>query len=242
MPIKHRFVAMVVFAIIPLCSLQAAPLAPFYQVDTLIFSHITPDALSSESWAAENQASIKSDALTDNFFPSAPKKSYTLTREMHRIDQQSNYRLLAHDSWIIPVAALKKTITLPIDGGNYYDQSGQILFPQDVNNLQETPNSRELNGTLKISLDRYFNTTLNLFLNEPTDRLNTLDVTHQFSDWHNPLFTFKLHQQRRMPSRELNYIGHPLLGVLIKITPRIKLTEADYENLKNLETDTQNTH
>lgn len=220
--------------LLPSHSLLASTIAPYYQVETLIFSHITPDSLSSEHWLNEASPTRAAETLSPSTtpFPTPTQGTMTLTRESRRIDQAAGYRLLAHSAWIIPVQDLKKTVTLPVAGGNYYDQSGRALYLQDITNLSSTPYSRELSGTLSISLDRYFNTQFNLSLSEPTDQLNSLDTTQQFSDWHNPLFAFTLHQQRRMPSRELNYLGHPLLGILIKITPKPTLTETDYEHLK----------
>ena len=85
-------------------------------------------------------------------------------------------------------------------------------------------------GTLKLILGRYLHIHTDLLYK----RLN--DTYKQTSPaLHSKIFSeFKIKAQRRMRSKELHYIDHPLMGILILVSPIKQPEPAKYDdqNLK----------
>ena len=162
---------------------------------------MTTATLSLEQWsvipAVENP--ITDNATTPTFTSIDPEK-FILKKEVAALAKQPEYQVIYHAAWQTSAYALANTQTLYITNGTS-DLSGA-----------------ELNGNFKISLDRYFNTRLQLYLNEPTSLLKKLSNNTVF-DKAGDTFHFSLNQSRRMRSDELNLIAQPVFGVLMKIIP-----------------------
>lgn len=180
-----------------------------YQIELLIFSHITPTALSSEQWPIIKNLPVATNDNTALFQPVSPTK-FTLQWEAKKLANQKNYAVLYHAAWLASSddLATPKTLYLQTDG-----------------------DEPEVNGTMRISLHRYFNVHFQLSLNETTSDLEAISDNPVFAQAPD-MFHFLLNQTRRMRSRELNYISHPLFGVLMKITP-IKNTADDLKTNTN---------
>jgi len=172
-----------------------------YQIELLVYTHMTTATLSLEQWsvipAVENP--ITDNATTPTFTSIDPEK-FILKKEVAALAKQPEYQVIYHAAWQTSAYALANTQTLYITNGTS-DLSGA-----------------ELNGNFKISLDRYFNTRLQLYLNEPTSLLKKLSNNTVF-DKAGDTFHFSLNQSRRMRSDELNLIAQPVFGVLMKIIP-----------------------
>lgn len=193
-----------------------------------------------------------------------------LTTMAQRITSQADFRQLFHAAWRQPMNNREESSSILIQGGQQFDKHF------------------ELEGSIKLSVERYLHLQTNLWLSQFSSNvgreplpwpvlpnppfslnidlttsnidgsLNNTDFTH--SHGHNkfggqftghklnskinntsqsafPLFgfdnsfydvagnlysveqTYTLRQNRRMRSGELHYIDHPLLGLLIKVTP-----------------------
>lgn len=168
-----------------------------YLVNVLIFSRITPAALSSEAWQS---ATAPTD--TNSNIENASAKSALFSNDKKILEKNGNYRVLFSGQWKLSWPNTKTTFTLPITGGTQWgDQS-------------------ELSGQIRIGLDRYFDVQSALTLTEPTDQLRSIAAhDNVFQNWNQSYFSFAFTQARRMRSRELNYLDHPLMGVLIEIIP-----------------------
>ena len=174
----------------------------YYQIEVLIFSHITAETLSQENWPTI--PSVDNPLIDDNEENSGIKtvnpSDFILKKEAAALSKKANYQILYHAAWMASAATLSQKKT--------------IYIQTDPNAL----NDAEINGSFSISLNRYFNTHFQLYLNEPTSKLRRLSDNTAFSNAPD-IFHFSLNQKRRMRSRELNFLSHPLFGVLIKIIP-----------------------
>lgn len=171
-----------------------------YDVQVLIFSHITPDTLQSEKWPALSSDVLNAFNQNTSIQPAAHPASQ-LAREKNLLEKNPHYKILLDSSWRETWTDDQSTIVIPIAGGNFFD------------------NDWQLKGIITIALSRYFDVNTSLLLTEPTSILQKMDVKNYFSHWDQPTFSFKFMQNRRMRSDELNYLGYPLMGVLIKIIP-----------------------
>src|SRR3990167_7883938 len=155
----------------------AAPVN-IYQVELIIFSHLTETALNSEQWPRlqgneinnTNTVSLKPVNGSGSYFTLLPSHDFQLTQEQKNLHHNPNYHTLLHLAWRQPIYEPR------------YSQGVQI-------------HGNTVNGTLKLSVRRYFDLTI--------------DLLFASSDKY-----FRLQQSRRMRSNELNYIDFPLYGVL----------------------------
>lgn len=153
-------------------------------------------------------------------FTLLPQNQLTLNREQTRINSRPGYQTILHIAWLQPVASPKQAKSIHIFGGNMYSANGQSVGT-DFDGTQ--PYSKQviwqINGSMRISVQRFFNVSFNLLFAAPTSLLTRLANNNYFTQSGSALSYFRLLQSRRMRSNELNYIGHPLYGALIMITP-----------------------
>ena len=214
--------------IVMLCAASQALAVPnqdkWYQFDLIVFSHITQPALASEQWpwtpinytATPNTITLSADSSVGPF-ALLPPSDFILKTESHRLEKHPNYSILLHLSWRQKIANRRHSQPIHIFGGNLYDAAGRIINTaryghQPYNNLDVW----QVNGTITPSLQRYIDVKFNVLFSEP---LHALPATTRFNNVHNRFAYFRLKQTRRMRSKELNYIGYPLYGILIKVIP-----------------------
>ncbi len=164
-----------------------------YQVNIIIFEHISSQALNSEIWLAVTDLPDLENSIEPQLLESEDSQLQIENRRFSRkIAQKNNYKVLLNIAWQqeIPVTRHGKPIHISGD---------------------------KIDGTITINRDRYFDIKTNLILTEPISYLNTISPGN-YSDIPNNEFTsFQMKQTRRMRSNELNYIDQPLFGMLIKI-------------------------
>ena len=156
-----------------------------YNIQLIVFSHLTGQTLASEQWPVISAPSITA--------PTPSRGATALQEEANSLRKNPAYQVLFSGSWTQTWQSDSGTITLPISNGN---------------NLQ---------GTMTVTLGHYFDIHTNLFFTQPTSLLQRIDTSGYFNHITQSDFTFALSQDRRMKSGELNYVGNPALGVLIKI-------------------------
>lgn len=186
----------------------------WYQIELIVFSHLTSQNLTLEQWpqvipkTSPNVVSLKSPASSpqsDDNYQLVARQYLALNEEANLLNRQSGYKVLLHTAWIQKVNGPKQALPIKIVGGNLYNV-GSNSQPQ-------------INGTITISLRRYFDVQFSLYFAERAQELNALSPNGYFSNLDQGLAYFHLLQTRRMRSNELNYISYPLYGVLIKIIP-----------------------
>ncbi len=162
-------------------------------------------------------------------------KPKQLTRQARALERSSDYRLLFHEAWRMPVVGEDRSLPLLVEGGDYFG---------------EQP---ELSGYLRLSVARYLHLETQLYLHsfEPLENLADTSAAHQQLTGNRsslpvdanlsqhleashaegsanlsvrveqPTFAIKasapMQQRRRMRSNELHFIDSPYLGLLIRI-------------------------
>jgi hypothetical protein len=201
-----------------------------YRVEVVVFSKITPSAYNSETWPLiirnskllspdkQLQQLIKLNSINYQVIP----PEFNQLNNIEKALRKNNYKILVHQSWqqTMPLNK-KKAIPIQITGGQLYSKGGHL-----VNSTTENSSGgyveNELKGNIIISLNRYFNVDFNLMLNEPKKALPPLNnedlLTINSANPNDSFQHFRLLQSRRTRSGELNYIDHPLFGVLFKIS------------------------
>lgn len=187
-----------------------------YQFELIVFSHITPTAYLSEKWPLINAVTLDIDkAVAINPLPA---EAFLLKNEQVRLSNAPSYQTLLHLAWFESLEQLEKSSTIQLYGGRLFDAQGNILDTvTDESATYSNEQNWEMNGTITIDLARYFDLNFKLLFALPYQQVKQLDrvstVDQRFS-------YFLLEESRRTKSNELNYIDHPLYGVLMRITPQ----------------------
>ncbi|MDP1574893.1 MAG: CsiV family protein [Coxiellaceae bacterium] len=182
MTMLKRFVFSTMLALFS-ATVFAAPRT--YNVQVIVFSHLTAQTLAGEQWPVISPPTVNA--------PTPSHSATALQAEANTLRKNPEYQVLFSGSWIQTWNNDSGTITLPLSNGN---------------NLQ---------GTMTVTLGHYFDIHTNLFFTQPINLLQRIDTSGYFSQLSQSDFTFALSQDRRMKSGELNYLGNPVMGVLIKI-------------------------
>ncbi len=206
---------------------SAAP-AKWYKVEMLVFSHLTPAALKEEQWPfVKSQNFAKRKLIHLNYgarntlraYRLLPRAKFTLNKAAYKIKNTPGYQVLMHIAWIQPIMNSRFKIPIHIYGGNAYNSNGSTTsFSSNEGTPYYNQSNWQLDGTVNISVMRYFNVQFNLLFKEPLAELNALATNNYFRDLNTGLVNFRLLQTRRTRSKELNYIDFPLYGILFKIT------------------------
>ena len=94
----------------------------------------------------------------------------------------------------------------------HFNQNIQHHNLHTEQNQTNNPPETQIEGILKLSYDTYVTTGLHLIIKQPT-QTNEEEQGAIKTHWR------YLNQKRRMKTNKLNYFDHPMLGVLMKITP-----------------------
>jgi len=208
-----------------------------YQVEVIIFEHVTQQGIESEAWpnnpqlpsfrnAINLQQATNNNALNQptqlQNYQLLPASYFHLSQETNKLQRNPNYRILLHQTWLQPIGGERSAKPIHLYGGELFNSDGSVMT-NDNNNLLPPPSDSywQLNGTVTISMDRFFNVKTDFLLNEPISQLPT-NTQQQADNYHfqpTNIKSFLLLQTRRMKSNELNYIDHPLFGILIAIYP-----------------------
>ncbi len=178
----------------------------WFEVELLIFAQPKSETANKEFWPSDitleypknwvelknpNSASI--DLRRDAFYL-LPDKAHKLTAEKMQLRWSKAHRPLLHEAWRQPVFDKNNAPSILIHAGRQYDDH------------------RELEGSIQLSVSRYLHLQTNLWFTEFAR--NTDDSVSP-----RPNRVTRIQQKRRMRSKDLHYIDHPLVGILILITP-----------------------
>ena len=227
--IRLLFFSLLIFYF-PMCFAASKFAGRWYQVEMIIFSHLTSKGLDSEQWPLLGQEMTLPDTLINlippNSFQSAEqfkllgRQGFTLQKEQRYLAHRSGYNVLMHLAWKQQVWMAAKSKPIHIFGGAVYDSDGQRIGTDVYGDMSYNPNIIwEVNGTMTLSVQHYLDAQFNLLFAVPIPQVQTLSRNDYFSNAPGNFVYFRFLQNRRMRSQELNYISHPLFGVLIKILP-----------------------
>lgn len=171
-------------------------------------------------------------------FKLLPKKSYRLSEEAKLLEENGNYRILMHTAWRQPGMSAKTA--LPIHLHKEYIVTQKVPEETPVTTDPDMPainlpapsvttaqSKAILDGYLKIVLSRYlhanfdlvYKTGLPLKPSAPMVIENQED-NDEAGDSDKPVIaSYRLQQTRKMRSKEVHYIDHPVLGIVMLAWP-----------------------
>ncbi len=187
----------------------------WYSVEVLVFKRLGPETTTAEIWPNDIELSYPSDSryLTNASSGSLrllSSGSHKLNGFSYALRKSENYRVLAHKAWRQRMLSEDQSPSIILSGGESVDGHS------------------ELEGTIKIHIGRYLHVATDLWLTDtaPTTESNWPRVPSRPGEVSNQLGfdsiaypVVTLRERRRMRSKEIHYIDHPLMGVFILFTP-----------------------
>lgn len=206
------------------------------QDESISSSGRTPGALSNDDFPSELIIELKHKPDTELVEQTSKAAEYpdnnnvthnssdTLADYASKLKRSSQYNILLHQSWQQTGLNDTDAISIQINSTDT-DSFGKKKVPLFNSNNNKKPHSN-IQGSLKLILGRYLHihTDLHYKRLKPTHKLTSSPVIN------NVYSEFQIKSHRRMRSNEIHYIDHPLLGILIKVSPIKKL-----EKLEKLE-------
>ena len=219
----------------------------WYDVEVIIFSQNSQQYRESELWPLDYdlpQAETAQELLPAPApvvqqadkppvaFSRLNTDSLRLSAEAGRIDAAPDTELLLHIGWRQPGLAEDKAVAVRVDDSMQEKPEAKQQSADNTLSSEEEPQRME--GTLKLVLSRYLHIYTDLILREPLaegssafEPVPIQSDTDLFAIAEDPFGfqlqpsyqVYHLQQSRRMRSKELHYLDHPVLGMAILVTP-----------------------
>lgn len=184
-----------------------------YRIEMIIYSQLNPQSIQAEKWPSINNQIQVPDHFTN----------ITLTKDgaTQETDDTTLALIKPNELKLIPVGkALENKLHAHILAHFGWQQDFSKQEKSEIY-LHSAPEADQaMNGLISVSLNRYFNTSFHFVFSQPIKKIKALSIdTNHLSNIIGDNAYFDLKQHRRMRSNELNYIDHPLYGIIVKISP-----------------------
>lgn len=180
-------------------------------------------------------------------FDTLPVKDYQLNEEVEALKASEQYRLLLHTGWRQPGLPKKQAISVYFKHA-VAENYGAEQTPAQSAETTASPAALEaaaepevspatgpvianLEGLVTIVLSRYLHLNVEmLYKRNPEDTEVDMFDTSFLEDSGSRDTVYYLNQTRRMRSKETHYIDHPIIGMLVRITPYEVMSKAPAAN------------
>ncbi len=225
----------------------------YYDVEVIVIENLSEEQKNSENWPLQVNLTLPEKTvqlgepvprewlpeevdLKSSYKVLSPKV-YQLKKEVEKIAKSKTQRVIFHTAWRQP--GLDKNQALPV----YFkreipavphvkDKSSSSLSDEMSSAPDTEATSSILEGLLRVTLARYLHLEAELIYRDTPPAIVKSDNPFSILDNENKRNKIKkqgvIHlkqKRRRIRSNELHYIDHPVLGILIRITPYEKPEE-----------------
>jgi len=228
-----------------LATSMSASASSWFKVEVVIFASNDGSAIGEEFWPEINEIPLKdrtvplkprvTDGQAPTAYQSLPTSRHGLRSIKNRLNNSPDYRVLFHEAWMQPVSRTQNPRPIKINAGQILDNGfhelegyiavgrGRYLhFRPDVylsqqvsadalNQAAEAAPTEKLEGEMLLTMQ---NTE-----QDQAAQPQTLDPNLGAFPAIPEVLTVQLNQARRMRSKEVHYIDHPLMGILVEIRP-----------------------
>ena len=187
----------------------------WFTVEIIVFDDLRDEGLHAEHWPVDPGEPFLGNAVAlthpratgtdgaDSAYQLVSPSELSLNAVRNTLRRSAHYRPILHAGWRL--RGLPRRAARPAHVGPGLGGSGAgAAAPVDDTRPR-------VHGTVTVSLARYLQVEVDLLYRRPAGGDATAPGTTPAR--------FRLVSERRMRSRELHYIDHPLFGVLILLTP-----------------------
>lgn len=139
-----------------------------------------------------------------------PSSQFTLQSVAAKLSRKDAYRLLSHSAWRQPATSKKGSESVRIFGGEPLDSP-------------DPSNPRfEFDGLVTLKATKYLHVDVDAVLRESSSGSADYGMIDSAGEERSPLAgnqVFRLTQSQRVRSNKLYYFDHPLMGVIVKVSP-----------------------
>lgn len=207
-----------------LCAVALPVMAEtWYEVELLVVAQRKPDA-GSEIWplktlpplSVENMLTVPApgQAMIAGKIAPLALENYRLTTEAQRIAADANHELLLHTGWRQPGLAREQSIAVRLHAVETHAVTEDAATAETT--VSQIP--PRLDGTIRLILARYLHLEADLRYRE-ADAPQGSGFFSLFSDQTAEKPIYRLSESRRMRSREVHYLDHPMFGIIAVVTP-----------------------
>ena len=180
-----------------------------YDFELIIFEEISGRYANSEQWqhelpvpgtetSAVETTTRANTTGTNTALNISQIKGIGLKKYANKLASSKRYHVLVHKAWRQTGLADDAAIDIPIDS-----------------RLTDKANPNNIQGSIKIVLERYLHIYTNLMYQQPRK-----DAVPAWDGQASQLYKeYPINFHRRMRSKELHYVDHPIVGILVKAMP-----------------------
>lgn len=230
-----------------------------YEVEVIIFEDTSGLYKKSENWPVEEKISTditaEPDAVVENkttndkelketealdkkiVFEFIDNEKYRLSKQALKLQENDKYNILYHKAWKQP--GLDKDSAQPI-----IINTKKAENSESATEIETSPDELEsfITGDFTLIMSRYLHVLSNIVIHKPADAILVDESPDAESTESNmqpdtePYVKYPVIFERRMRSKEIHYIDHPMGGIIVLAVPyKIKVEEdAPVEGYKTL--------
>lgn len=217
----------------------------YYDIEVIIFESLDEGARISENWRHEVTLDVPPMVVElGQPYPGPipkqfdPKQSFRVTatnqfqlqEEAKLLTESKNYRILLHTGWRQPGMDVDTALPVHITQSFIVDEAGKSLAantaPVRSPVINQIQTRSTLNGYIKVILSRYLHMDVKLayttkipLTTETVIPAQTLDAQDTVPVGPPKPVVYYLEETRKMRSKEVHYLDHPVLGVVLLATP-----------------------
>ncbi|RDH83786.1 MAG: hypothetical protein DIZ80_06510 [endosymbiont of Galathealinum brachiosum] len=196
-----------------------------YEVELIIFEDAKARYLQSEDWSYNDMLHNKKESEEkavdkDPEYKQLSWDDSKLSANVARLRNNHNYKILVTKRWKQTGLDRKHAFNIPIDSN--INNSTSIELEKTDTSFSTDNIEPYVTGNVKLIMSRYLHFNVNLKYIMPHDNNGEIES-----------MLLPVVDERRMRSREIHYIDHPLVGVVVLATPyEIKSTEENTKTTK----------
>lgn len=226
-----KFITLVVTALgMSLLTAQSHAEQTGYEVELIIYEDATKRYIDSEDWSYNDMLNQTNDAVLnektqepDAQFSEIEWDDAVLSGALQRIQQSPGFNVLLTKRW--RQTGLDRAMAYSVEVGNQLQSSAADNIeenkPESEGSLKQLSSETELveamphqtasiNGYVRLVMSRYLHFEVNLNYHKALQTIDSNDAS---------AYVLPVVAERRMRSREIHYIDHPLVGIIVHATP-----------------------
>ncbi len=199
-----------------------------YEVELIIYEDASKRYIDSEDWSYNDMLNQTNDAVfnaesvePDTQFSDLVWEGAVLSNALQKIQDSPGLNVLLSKRWRQTGLDRDKAYPVEIDVSTPGIGGGAAGMPENKDNLQQsnteamiagdfTQPITSINGYVRLVMSRYLHFEVNLNYTRTLQSNESEDLNNN---------VFPVVAERRMRSREIHYIDHPLVGIIVHATP-----------------------